>query len=108
MPSFISLPEHNIYILDNKIKTIFINKYDQNDELICITLNLNIKHYYEDSEFQGGLGFLFDLMYYGTKSHPGSSFIDYIEQYGIYFNFTVGTIEIHALKILERVHSSTH
>lgn len=97
-PPFAPTPIHTTHILDNQMIAIFINHYDQNDELICITLNLNIKHYYEDSQFQGGLGFLFDLMYYGTKSHPQSSFIDYIEKYGIYFNFTIGTIEIHALK----------
>lgn len=97
-PAYCELTQHINVTLSNDMQLIFIDCYDKKDELICISLSLDIKHYYQDKDLQGSLGFLFDLMYCGTKSHPGQSFIDYIEQYGIYFSWTVGEIIIRCLQ----------
>jgi predicted Zn-dependent peptidase len=108
LTKYCPLPKHELHVLENGMKVIFINNFHKEDDLVIFSLSLDIKHYYEEACYEGGLGFLFDLMYHGTHTHPGQSFIDYIEQYGIYFSFSIGEISIrcvnkhlsHAINVL--------
>ena len=63
-----------------------------------MVLSLKVKHYYDDSEYLGGIAFLFDWMYEGTVHYKNTEFIETIEKYGIEFSVNIGTIEIRCLK----------
>jgi zinc protease len=97
LPRFVPFLESKEVLFDNGLKAILINDNENND-IVVIVLSLKVKHYYDNDIYLGGIAFLFDWLYEGTKNFSGTKFIETIEKYGIEFYVNIGTIEIKFLK----------